>query len=52
MSQFTPIPQSPIKRKLLPIEAKTVIAHAQKIGLNQGYAQDLDSANDNYIPDF
>ena len=52
MSQFTPIPQSPIKRKLLPLEAKAVIAHAQKIGLNNGYAQDLDSANDNFIPNF
>lgn len=52
MSQFTPIAQSPIKRKLTPLELKIVMSHADKIGLKEGYFQDLDSASDNFIPNF
>lgn len=52
MSQFTPYNSSSIKRKLYPLEYKTVIAHAEKIGLENGYIQDFDSASENFIPEF
>lgn len=52
MSQFTPTPCSPIKRKLLPLEYKTVLSYAQRIGLNQGYFQDLESSCEDFIPNF
>lgn len=52
MSQFTPTNASPIKRKLLPLEFKAVVAHAQKLGLNQGYTQDLTSSSQDFIPKF
>lgn len=52
MSQFTPYNSSSIKRKLYPLEYKTVIAHAEKIGLENSYIQDFDSASENFIPEF
>ena len=52
MSQFTPYNSSSIKRKLYPLEYKTVVAHAEKIGLENGYIQDFDSASENFIPEF
>lgn len=52
MAQFTPIPQSPIKTGIKPLEQKIVLAHAQKIGLDQGYFQDLQSNDANFIPKF
>lgn len=52
MSQFTPYNNSSIKRKLYPLEYKTVVAHAEKIGLENGYIQDFDSASENFIPEF
>lgn len=52
MSQFTPYNNSSIKRKLYPLEYKTVVAHAEKIGLIQGYIQEFSSADENFIPDF
>lgn len=51
MSQFTPTPNSPIKRKLTPLEYKIVanrfLKHFQK-----GYIQDFDSASEDFIPNF
>ena len=52
MSQFTPIPQSPIQRKLLPLEFKAVCAHAKKLGLDRGYFQELSSSSKDFIPKF
>ena len=52
MSQFTPNGKSSLDRKLLPIEYKTVLSHLQKLGLENGYIQDFDSANDCFVPDF
>lgn len=52
MSQFTPYYSSSIKRKLYPLEYKTVVAHAEKLGLENGYIQDFDSASENFIPEF
>lgn len=52
MSQFTPIPESPIQQRLLPLEFKAVCEHAKKIGLNQGYFQELSSSSKDFIPKF
>lgn len=52
MCQFTPTEKSSIKRSLYPLEYKIVLNYAQKIGLTEGYYQDLESANKNFIPDF
>ncbi|MCM1324882.1 MAG: radical SAM protein [Acetobacter sp.] len=52
MSQFTPIGKGELKRKITPLEFKTVLAHAEKLGLDNGYFQDLDSANECFIPKF
>lgn len=51
MSQFTPIEQSPIKRRLKPLEAKIVLSKAEKLGL-QGYFQDIESSDAQFIPKF
>ena len=52
MSQFTPNGHGELKRKLTPLECKAVLAHAERIGLTQGYFQDLNSADDKFIPKF
>ena len=51
MSQFTPTPQSPIKRKLKPLEYKIIMKKVEEANL-KGYFQDFESANENFIPDF
>lgn len=51
MSQFTPTPNSPIKRKLTPLEYKIVKSKFLK-SFQKGYLQDFDSASDDFIPDF
>lgn len=51
MSQFTPTPLSPIKRKLTPLEYKIVENKFLKLFQN-GYLQDFDSASENFIPNF
>lgn len=52
MSQFTPNGKSKLNRKLKPIEYKTVLAHLEKLGLTNGYIQDFESADDNFVPKF
>ena len=52
MSQFTPISNSVLNRKIYPLEYKAVLAHAEKIGLNNGFIQEFSSASENFIPDF
>lgn len=56
MSQYTPmykaILNQDIGRKLKPIEYKVVEEHMIKIGLTTGFAQELDSASDCYVPVF
>ncbi|MBP3619873.1 MAG: radical SAM protein [Clostridia bacterium] len=52
MSQFTPNGQSELNRPLKAIEYKTVLAHAEKLQLTNGYFQDFSSASSNYIPKF
>ena len=51
MSQFTPTPLSPIKRKLTPLEYKIVENKFLKLFQN-GYIQDFDSASGDFIPNF
>lgn len=52
MSQFTPIGRGELQRKITPLELKTVLAHAEKLGLTEGYFQDLESADECFIPNF
>ena len=52
MSQFTPNGKSKLSKKLKPIEYKAVVSHMKKLGLNNGYVQDFDSASEDYVPDF
>jgi putative pyruvate formate lyase activating enzyme len=51
MCQFTPT-KNYESRKLVPLEYKAVVAHARKIGLNEGYLQDFSSSSDDFIPEF
>lgn len=51
MSQFTPTPLSPIKRKLTPLEYKILENKFLKLFQN-GYIQDFDSASEDFIPNF
>ncbi len=51
MGQFTPVGQL-IKEKLKPLEYKLVLSYAQKLGLNNGYFQELSSASEKYVPHF
>lgn len=54
MGQYTPMYRSQkfedIARKLKPIEYKRVTSHMLKIGLTDGYMQELSSADESYTP--
>ena len=52
MSQFTPTPNSKIKRGIMPLEYKIILAYAEKLGLTEGYFQDMASSDKAFIPDF
>ena len=52
MSQFTPTPNSPIQRRLKPIEYKIITKKIEELGFKYGYIQDFDSASDCFIPNF
>lgn len=57
MSQYTPIPElkdkyEKINRRLTRLEYKTVVSHALKLGLNNAFTQDLESASCDYTPQF
>ena len=53
MSQFTPMPNCiEPNRRLKPIEYKIVINHALKLGLTNIFTQEIESAEEEYIPDF
>lgn len=52
MSQFTPNGKSSLNRKITPIEYKLVLSHMQKLGLENGFVQSLDSANCTFVPKF
>ena len=54
MGQYTPYFKAcqfaEINRKIKPIEYKIVLNYATKLGLDEGYAQQLDSGSEKYIP--
>ena len=56
MSQYVPMHKAKahplINRKLKPIEYKSVISHAKKLGFNNAYIQELSSSNSIYTPNF
>ncbi|MBE7074196.1 MAG: 4Fe-4S cluster-binding domain-containing protein [Clostridiales bacterium] len=52
MSQFTPTQASEIKRSLYPLEYKIVMSYAEKLGLTEGYIQEISSSASSFIPDF
>jgi len=52
MAQFTPNGTGKKQRKISPLEYKVVISAFKKIGLKNGYAQELDSSSDSFIPNF
>lgn len=52
MSQFTPNGKSKLNRRLRPIEYKAVLTHMQSLELSNGYVQEINSASDNFVPDF
>lgn len=56
MSQYTPYGQAIsdplIGRKLKPIEYKIIVAYAQKLGFDNAFIQENDSADVVYIPEF
>jgi len=52
MSQFTPNGHSNLNRKITKIEYKAVLAHLEKLDLTNGYIQDFESADDNFVPKF
>ena len=52
MCQFTPTKFSSIKRTLYPLEYKLVLKYAQKLGLTEGYMQDMSSSSEAFIPNF
>lgn len=51
MSQFTPVGESK-SRKILPLEYKLVLNHAEKLKLNKGYFQDFSSSTEEFVPNF
>ncbi|MBO5021865.1 MAG: 4Fe-4S cluster-binding domain-containing protein [Clostridia bacterium] len=51
MSQFIPL-GGQIDRRLYPLEYKSLLSYASKLGLNDGYIQDFESADESFIPDF
>lgn len=51
MGQFVPMGKI-IKERLKPLEYKIILSYAEKLGLTNGYFQDLDSACDKFIPEF
>lgn len=52
MSQFTPNGRGELNRKITPLEYKTVLAHAERLGLSNGYFQEFTSADTCFIPKF
>ena len=52
MSQFLPNGKSKLNRKITKIEYKTVLVHAEKLGLENGFVQELSSSDCSFVPDF
>ena len=56
MSQYVPMGKAheynEINRRITPLEYKTVVAHATKLGFKNAFIQDLESASCSYTPNF
>ena len=52
MSQYTPSGENKEGRKLLQLEYKTILKKAESLGLTKGYFQDLNSSDEDFIPNF
>lgn len=52
MQQFTPMGRGEKNRKLNPIEFKSALAHAEKLGLDRGFYQGEGCADQTFIPKF
>lgn len=54
MSQYTPREgmKKPLDRKVTRAEYRELVSYAQAIGLKNGFYQDMDSADESFIPDF
>lgn len=52
MSQFLPNGKSDKSRKITPLEYKIILSHFNKIGLKNGFFQDLDSSSEAFVPNF
>ena len=52
MSQFFPTPDSPIRRKLKPVEYKIAVNKALELVIDDCFIQELSSADIGYVPDF
>ncbi len=56
MAQYVPMGEAKsnplINRKIKPLEYKIVLRHLQKLGFENAFIQDQDSASDVYTPDF
>ena len=52
MSQFIPSGENKEGRRLSILEYKAVLSHIKKLGLSEGFIQELSSADEDYIPDF
>ena len=56
MSQYVPMGEAykypEINRRITPLEYKTVLAHANKLGFKNAFIQELESASSSYTPDF
>lgn len=51
MGQFTPLGKY-FSTRLKPIEYKIILSYAEKLGLENGYFQELESASQSFIPNF
>ena len=56
MSQYVPCGRAKdfdeLSQKILPLEYKIAISHAEKLGFVNAYVQDFSSASEDFIPDF
>ena len=56
MSQYVPmgkaVEYNEINRKITPLEYKTVVSYAKKLGFKNAFIQDLESSSSSYTPNF
>lgn len=52
MSQFTPNGEGGKLRRITPLEYKIIVATFKKLGLKNGYLQELNSSSEDFVPNF